>query len=390
MEQTAKSLRNARKGDPVQPEGMPPPRFNMPVDVRSMALSVLAALAIIFTLRMAREVFLPVVISILFSYALNPVVNWLAAWKVPRWLSSAFLLTGLVVLLGLSFYSLADQTSAILEKLPDAAQKVRTLIHMQNLNGNGAIQKVRKAATELEKAANEATGDRRSPPQPVPVTPKEAMFDLKALLWTGSMGVMAFTVEFVMMVFLVFFLLSSGNLFKRKLVKIAGPSLESKKVTLHILDEIDSQIERFLLLQLFISTLVGIASWVALRWIGLEQAGMWGIASALFTWIPYFGPAVITATIALIGFLQFGSLAMAGLIAVVLLGIRTIEGMLLVPWLTGRVSNMNAVAVFIALLFWGWIWGVWGLLLAAPVMMVIKVVCDHVEGLRTLAEMLGE
>ncbi len=297
---------------------------------------------------MAREVFLPVVISILFSYALNPVVNWLAAWKVPRWLSSAFLLTGLVVLLGLSFYSLADQTSAILEKLPDAAQKVRTLIHMQNVNGNGAIQKVRKAATELEKAANEATGDRRSPPQPVPVAPKEAMFDLKALLWTGSMGVMAFTVEFVMMVFLVFFLLSSGNLFKRKLVKIAGPSLESKKVTLHILDQIDSQIERFLLLQLFISTLVGIASWVALRWIGLEQAGMWGIASALFTWIPYFGPAVITATIALIGFLQFGSLAMAGLIAVVLLGIRTIEGMLLVPWLTGRVSNMNAVAVFIA------------------------------------------
>ena len=99
MEQTAKSLRNARKGDPVQPEGMPPPRFNMPVDVRSMALSVLAVLAIIFTLRMAREVFLPVVISILFSYALNPVVNWLAAWKVPRWLSSAFLLTGLVVLL---------------------------------------------------------------------------------------------------------------------------------------------------------------------------------------------------------------------------------------------------------------------------------------------------
>ncbi|TLY35187.1 MAG: AI-2E family transporter [Nitrospirae bacterium] len=111
MEQTAKSLRNARKGDPVQPEGMPPPRFNMPVDVRSMALSVLAVLAVIFTLRMAREVFLPVVISILFSYALNPVVNWLAAWKVPRWLSSAFLLTGLVVLLGLSFYSLADQTS---------------------------------------------------------------------------------------------------------------------------------------------------------------------------------------------------------------------------------------------------------------------------------------
>ena len=147
----------------------------------------------------------------------------------------------------------------------------------------------------------------------------------------------------VIILFLSYFLLASGDLFKRKIIKIRGSSLAHKRVTVQIVNQIDAEIARFLRLQLFISILVGGASWLALKWIGVDHAAAWGLANALATWIPYFGPAAITIVLVVIGFLQFGTLGMAASIGAVLIGIRTLEGMLLVPWLTGRVAHMNAV-----------------------------------------------
>jgi predicted PurR-regulated permease PerM len=191
-------------------------------------------------------------------------------------------------------------------------------------------------------------------------------------------------------VFFVFFLLASGDLFKRKLVKLAGPSLEKKKITVHILDDINTQIERFLFVRVVTSIVVGIATWLAFRFIGLEQAGVWGIAAGVFNSIPYFGPVIVAAGSAVVGFLQFGTLGMAAYVSAVSLAITSLEGWLLTPWLTSRTARTNEVAIFVGLIFWSFIWGIWGTLLAVPMLVAVKACCDRIEDLKPVGELLGQ
>jgi len=153
--------------------------------------------------------------------------------------------------------------------------------------------------------------------------------------------------------FLVYFMLVAGDTFRRKLVKITGPALSKKKVTVQVLDEITNQIQRYLLAQMATSTLVGVASWLAFRWLGLEHAAIWGIAAGAFNIIPYLGALVVTAGTALVALLQFGTVSMALLVGGVSLLITSLEGYLLTPWLTGRASRMNPVVVFVGVHFWG-------------------------------------
>ena len=143
-------------------------------------------------------------------------------------------------------------------------------------------------------------------------------------------------------------------------------------------------------MQVFTSTVVAVATWLSFRAIGLEQAAMLGILAGVFNSIPYFGPVIVTGLTAAVAFLQFGSIQMTILVAVVSLVITTLEGFLLTPWLTSRAARMNAVAVFVGLLFWGWVWNVWGMLLAVPMLMVLKAVCDHIDDLKPIGELLGD
>jgi predicted PurR-regulated permease PerM len=209
------------------------------------------------------------------------------------------------------------------------------------------------------------------------------------LMW-GSIGIVAALGQLVLVLFLVYFLLASGDLYRRKLVKIVGPSLTDKKLTVQILSEIDRQIGMFLLVQVFTSTIVALATWLAFRALGVEQAAAWGLLAGVFNSIPYFGPVIVTAGTSVVALLQFGSLRMAIIVGGVSLLITSLEGFLLTPWLTSRAARMNAVAIFVGLLFWGWVWNVWGMLLAVPMLMVIKAVCDHVEDFKGVGELLGE
>jgi predicted PurR-regulated permease PerM len=192
-----------------------------------------------------------------------------------------------------------------------------------------------------------------------------------------------------MVALITFFLVASGDTFRRKLVKLAGPTLSRKKITLQALNEIHDQIQRYMLVQLFTSVIVGVATWLCFLAVGLEQAAVWGIAAGVLNLVPYIGNVIITAGSAMVGFLQFGTLEMALLVAGISLVINSIEGFLLTPWLTSRASKMNPVAIFVGVLAWGWLWGAWGLLLGVPILMVIKAICDRVEDLKPVGEFLG-
>jgi len=385
-EEKAGALPAESQAVPLEPE---PDRvlLHMPVDIRNMSLMVLAGLAFLFVLHWAKAVFIPVMVGVLFSYALSPVINWLEARHVPRWLSSAVLLLAILGGLGGTAYSLSDEASQLVEALPAAAQKFRLAVKARSGSHDSALETVQKAAAQIEQAAQESGAPGTRGVMRVVVEPSR--FNIKNYLWTGTVGLIALMGQATVVVFLTYFLMLSGDTFRRKLIKLAGDSMSSKKITLQALNEITGQIQRYLQVQLLTSALVGLLTWLALLALGLDNAAVWGIAAAVLNLVPYVGSLVTAAGSALVGFMQFGSLNMALAVGGASLLIHTLVGNLLTPWLTSRASRMNPVAVFVGLLAWGWLWGVWGLLLGIPILMIVKAICDRVEDLKPIGEFLG-
>ena len=363
--------------------------LHMPVDVRNLSLVVLAILASLFVLQWARAVFIPIMLSVLFSYAFSPLINWLEIRRVPRWLSSAVLLLGLIGSMLLGAYSLRVEAGQLVEALPAAAQKLGQALKSSPGKTDSALETVQKAAAQIEQATRDSaatTGPNRGATR---VVIEAARFNIKNYLWTGTVGLMTLIGQVTVVVFLTYFLMLSGDTFRRKLIKLAGPSLSRKKVTLQALHEIAGQIQRYLQVQLLTSLLVGILTGLALLALGLDNAAVWGVVAGVLNMVPYVGSLITAAASALVAFLQFGSINMALAVGSASVVIHTLVGNLLTPWLTSRASRLSPVAVFMGLLVWGWLWGVWGLLLGIPILMIVKSVCDRIEDLKPIGEFLG-
>lgn len=376
----------------VEAVALPEPErvlLHMPVDIRSMSLVVLAGLASLFVLHWAKAVFIPVMLSVLFSYAFSPVVNWMEIKRVPRWLGAALLLLAILGVIGSTAYSLRDEAAQLLESLPAAAQKFRQAVKTRGGRSDSTLETVQKAASQIEQAAQESGAVSGATRGAVRVVVERPRFDVNDYLWTGTIGLIALIGQTTAVIFLTYFLMFSGDTFRRKLIKLAGPSLSGKKITLQALNEITGQIQRYLQVQLLTSGLVGVLTWLALLAIGLDNAAVWGIAAGVLNLVPYVGALVTAAASALVGFLQFGSLNMALLVAGASLLIHTLVGNLITPWLTSRTGRMSPVAVFVGLLAWGWLWGIWGLLLGIPILMIVKSICDRVDDLKPIGEFLG-
>jgi predicted PurR-regulated permease PerM len=364
--------------------------LHMPVDIRNVSLVILAVLAGLFVLSWAKAVFIPLMLGLVFSYALSPVVNALQARRIPRSIGAAVLLLAIFSAMGATAYSLSDEAGKLVESLPTAAQKLKAAIQTRRAAGGsaGTLETVQKAAAQIEQAAQDdaASGGNRGALRVIVQAPR---FNIRDYLWTGTLGLAALVGQVTVVLFLTYFLLVSGDTFRRKLVRLAGPTLSKKKITLQALDEITGQIQRYFQVQLLTSALVGLLTGFALLAIGLENAAVWGIAAAVLNLVPYVGSLVTAAASALVGFLQFGSLNMALLVGGASIAIHTVVGNLVTPWLTSRASRMSPVAVFVALLAWGWLWGVWGLLLGIPIMMIVKAICDRVDDLKPVGEFLS-
>jgi len=352
-------------------------------DARTIALTILAVCASIFLLRYMQEVLIPLALGTLLFYALGPAVDRLQRWRVPRALGAAVVLLAFVAGAAGLAYMLQGQAADVADRLPAVARQLRQAMHGPSADP-GTLAKVDEAAKELQKGDPPATRD------VVRVQVEDPPFRVSDYLWSGSMNAALFMNQMVMILFLTYFLLLSDDLFKRKLVELAGPTRAKKRVTVQILDEIADQIERFLMIQLLTSALVGVVTALALWWFGLEGAAFWGLMAGLFNSIPYYGPLLVTGALSAVAFLQFGTFGMTAAVAGVSLLITSLEGSFLTPTLMGKAARMNRVSVFAGLTFWTWMWGVWGLLLAVPLMMVFKVVCDRVEGLQPVGRFLEE
>jgi predicted PurR-regulated permease PerM len=363
---------------------------NLPADSRSLAEVIVAVIASIFALYWAQRFFIPLFLGIILAYTLNPLVTWMERIKIPRLVGTTMVMMTLLFGLALGTLSLRGQVERILDQVPDAAGKLSVALKDMAAQPN-TVLKVQAAAREIEQATNQAaSGTTASQKPPTRVVIEEPKFKLLTWLWTGSLGMFGIIGETAMMLILVIFLLLSGDTFKRKLMRISGPSLSKRKITAAILDDIDRSIQNYMLTLLMANVLLGVLTWLAFRLIGLDNAGAWAVAAGVLHFIPYLGPALTAVATGMAGFMQFESLSMAMLVAASSLIIATLVGMVLVTWMCGKISNMNTTAVFVALLFWGWLWGIWGLLFAIPITGMVKVFAERVEDLRPVAELLSD
>jgi predicted PurR-regulated permease PerM len=368
------------------PVTLPPTR--MRVNKRGLALGILATLASVFALSWAQAFVVPLLLGIVLSYTLNPLVAWLKAVRIPRFAGTIVVMASVIGALGFGTYSLRGQMQTIVEQLPEAATRFAAGLGRLRIGHPGDIQRMQDAATEVEKATDQAADGSAAPPA-THVIVDQPTLRLGNFLWAGSKGALGAMGQVAMVVFLTFFLLLGGDTFKRKLLRLAGASLSARKITVDILDDINSSIQRYMFMLLTTNLLVALLSWIAFRWIGLQNPVAWGAAAGVLHIVPYLGPCATAVATGMAAFMQFGSFAMALAVAGASLAIATVVGTFVATWMTGRIADLNPAAVFISLLFWGWLWGVWGMLLSVPIIVIVKVVSHHVESLHPVAELLG-
>jgi predicted PurR-regulated permease PerM len=367
------------------PETSVPPRR----DTKGVALTVLAAAAAILLARYMQSVLIPFVLAGLVFYALDPLVDRLQRLRVPRVIGAALAVALVVGACAFVTYSLLDDGLRVVEELPEAARRVRTK-WVANINREPtAIDKVQDAARAIDDAAAAATAAAPVPKGVARVRIEEPVFRTSDYLFWSSVGAVSLVGQTALVLLLAFFLLVYDDLFKRKLVE-NGPTLGRKRITVQILNDIASQIERYILIQLLTSLIVGVATGLALWGVGLDNPWVWGVAAGVLNIVPYFGPLIVAAALGVVGYLQFETIGMALAVSGIAMLITTIEGFWLTPSLLGKVAEMNRIAIFAGIMFWSWLWGVPGMLLAIPMLMVTKVVCDRIEGLHPIGNILGE
>jgi predicted PurR-regulated permease PerM len=367
----------------------------MPTSIRIVtAVWILALIALVAALFLARTFFVPLLFGILVSYALRPVVDWFERYHIPRALGSASLGSAFVLAMLVSgafwtIFSLSGDAAAIIEKLPGAARTAAEFEHFATGTGSpAALHHVQEAADELQGAAVDA--GLKSPEAPVAVTGEsEIAAWLRDFMLAQSALLVAFAAQAPVVLLLTYFLLASGPHFRRKPVQLVGPFLTQKKDAVRILEEVDVQVQRYLLVMLISNALIAVLTWLVFGMLGLEHAGIWGVAAGVLHFIPYLGTVAIALASGVSGLLQFASLPHALAVAAAFVLVSGVAGMVFTTWLQARFARVNATVLFTVLLFFGWLWGIAGLLLGAPLLAIVKVVCDRVESLKPIGELLG-
>lgn len=349
----------------------------------SRSMMVLATTAVVFLLYWGEPFFVPLFVSLFISYALSPVVTALTLLVRWRALAAGFVVIALVGLVGSAAYAWSDDVQELWQEAPVAAKVISKSLQKMVQKPAQPITEMKKAAEELESAAQGKAAPAKAAPAPA-----AAPIPVWQMLWTGWKNVMIAASQTMVVIFLVFFMLASGDLFKRKLLAI-GAAYDKKRFTLGVLEEIDGQVRRYLVVLLVSNVLVGLGTWLVFLAMGVKYAGLWGFAAAVLHTAPYFGPTIIAAGSLVAVFVQFEDWAKAFIASGSTILVAALVGSLFTTWLASRQTRMNATASFIGLLFFAWIWGFWGILLGIPLIAIVKTICAHNEDWKPVAELLG-
>jgi predicted PurR-regulated permease PerM len=339
-------------------------------------------------LHWSRSFFAPLLFGILVSYALRLPVNALEQKRVPRALGAAIMLCMATAATVSVAYSLRGDTLELVEQLPDAASRIRSRVQGNPSTGPSPLAKISRAATELEKAATEVAGGTAASSRPA--NPGDSPGFVKQFLLVQTSSALSALLEVASGLLIAYFLLTAGTAFRRKLTRLAGPSLARRRATIEMLNEIDAHIQRYMLAMIATNVLIGLVTWGFLAAVGVERALLLGTLAGLFHIIPYVGSALAATAAVIVGLLQFSDLWQVALIAGGVVCISGLIGFGVNTWLQAYVLRMNSAVVMVGVIFFGWFWGAWGLFLAVPLLAVLKTVADRIPQWQLIAEFLAE
>lgn len=346
-----------------------------PFDVRSIALTGLFLLAIFYTIYFVRSLLLPFVLALLLSYLLRPIVRWLMKLKIPPLIGAALLLLSLAGAVGYGGSFLVTPAAAWVEKAPYSLQQLQQRL----ASFRKPMAKVAQASGAIENLAAPANPQTKTTLVEVKQHPIADQLYLR-------------TPEFVLgaltMLILLYFLLAYDEVFLTKLIKLM-PALSDKKRAVAIAHEIESQISRYLFTVTIINLCLGTAVGTTVGLLGLPNPLMWGAMVAILNFVPYLGALTGIVCMTLGAVLSFDSLSYALLFPACYLALATLEGNFITPFVMGRSLTLNPVLVLLSLTFWGWMWGIVGVILAVPILAAFKIFCSHIEPMEPLAEFLS-
>jgi len=371
---------------PDAPPEAAAPRFS----AVEIAVLVLASLAAIAAAKIAEPFLVPLIAGILLAYPLRPAVTALERLRVPRFGGATLVMVALMGIAGASAYVLHDDLDDALAQLPGAARKIRIAFEREAAQKAGPIAHVKEAAEELERAVGAPArrpGEPVAAPPPAPAPAPGAQ--IQSFVTRQTAGALTVAGQIGVALLLTYFLLGTGDAFRRKCARIAGASLARRRVTVEVLNEIDAQVQAYMLILIGPNVLIGVLTWLALAAVGLPYAGLWGAFVGGVHILPYVGTVIGAVAVGAASLVSNGSLAEAALAMGIVVAIATAIGMGLATWMQGRACRMNVVAVYVGLIFFGWLWGGWGLVLAFPLLAVLKSIADRVDAMLPIRELLA-
>lgn len=347
----------------------------MEQDVKAIKrlLSGMFVITIFSAMFFAKDILLPIVLGILLSLTLSPLVRSLGRIGLPAPASSFLIVFGVAASVGLTLFFLSGTLSAWVDDVPRITNELKW-----KLEGiNDSVQAVQEATDQVEEIANGTEND-----------VQKVVLQQPGFMNAAVSNLASFGTSLIVGLILALFILSSGDLFYEKIVA-AFPRLSDKKKALAIVYDIERRISHYLLAITLINLGLGCAVAIAMSIIGVPYAVAWGMAAFFLNYLPFVGGLVGTIGVAAYAIVSFDSLSYAILAPVTYQMLTTIEGQFLTPFLLGRRLQLNIVSVFLTVILWGWLWGIPGALMAVPILVLVKVICDHIDGLTTFGNFLS-
>jgi len=351
----------------------PQAEMPLPQNLQSLLLMGIFALLVLFALYFTGEVVLPIIFAIILYLVLQPAMRWTGKLRIPRVVAALVMICVFFGGVGALGFSLSGPAADWVSKAPESLRRIehRLFVLKQPM---ADLQSVSK---QVEKIAEGPTTSSKS----VTVTGP----DVSSILFSGTRFML---VGLGTTVVLLFFLLVSGDLFLRRFVEIL-PTLSNKKQAVEISREIESNISSYLATISLMNLGVGVLTGVAAYFCGLSDPILWGTVAFLLNFVPILGPLCGVTVLLLAGLLTFDVIWQAVLPAAIYFGIHIVEGETVTPMLLARRFILNPVLVIVSLIFWYWMWGIAGALLAVPLLATVKIICDRIRPLMALGHFLG-
>ena len=369
------------RAEPVEP-GAPLPSLARTGEaleaarVRSLGVTVLAVLAVLYTLYFARDFLLPIAFALLLDFFFSPFVRLMARWRIRPPLGALVVLLLLVGLATLAVYELTGPIQRWAAQAPETIATVRERLGELL----GPLERVSATAEQVEQATAAVGGGDR---------PETVVLEGPSLASRVFGTTQRLVGAILQVVILLYFLLASGDLFLQKLVKVL-PRVRDKQAAVQIARKTESSISTYLLMAAAMNVGEGIVVTIAMYLLGMPNPLLWGVLAATLEFIPYLGALAVTVILALAAFTVFDATGQALLVPATFVAINVVQGNVVAPLLHGDRLLLNPVAIFVGLAFWWWMWGIPGAFIAVPLLAVLKIVCDHVEPLAAIGEFLGQ